>query len=102
MTKEYWRAFDALVGSIDLDWELVVHSFKNVQFYESARQFLVVKGKFLTNDHMINLKEDPKTILNLYRMHMLHWKTAQINTIESKRDKAKKKPSANRNTGGNS
>ena len=29
MTKEYWRAFEALVGSNDLDWELVIHSFKS-------------------------------------------------------------------------
>ena len=82
LTKEYWRAFEALVGSIEIDLDLVVHSFKGEDLYKSAREFLVVQCKFLSDSHMINLKEDPKTILNLYRMHMLHHKSNLINKID--------------------
>ena len=84
LTKEYWRVFDALVGSNDLDMELVIHSFASSTFYKEAREFLVVKGKFLTDGHLIHLKEDPKTVLSLYRMFMLHYKTNQMSTIDKK------------------
>ena len=81
---DYWRAFEALVGSKDIDMELVVHSFANNAFYKEAREFLCVQGKFMQEGHLIHLKEDPKTILSLYRMFMLHYRTNQMNTIDKK------------------
>ena len=84
ITKEYWRAFEALVGANELEMELVVHSFNNNTFYKEAKEFLVTKGKFMTEDHLIQLKEDPKTILSLYRMFMLHYKTTQKAVIDNK------------------
>ena len=44
ITKEYWRAFDALIGATDLEMELVIHSFNNNVFYKEAKEFLVTKG----------------------------------------------------------
>ena len=81
---DYWRAFEALVGSNGLDMELVIHSFANNAFYKEAREFLCVQGKFMQEGHLIHLKEDPKTILSLYRMFMLHYRTNQMNTIDKK------------------
>ena len=84
ITKEYWRAFDALVGATDLEMELVIHSFNNNAFYREAKEFLVIRGKFMSEDHLIHLKEDPKTILSLYRMFMLHFKTTQMGIVDKK------------------
>ena len=84
ITKEYWRAFDALVGATDLEMELVIHSFNNNVFYKEAKEFLVIRGKFMSEDHLIHLKEDPKTILSLYRMFMLHFKTTQMGIVDKK------------------
>lgn len=76
--------------------DLVVHSFKVNTFYNMAKDFLVTKGKFVSEDHLIHLKEDPKTILSLYRMFMLHYKTTQKGVLETKvavrKPKAKPKP----------
>lgn len=52
----------------------------------------------MSEDHLIHLKEDPKTILSLYRMHMLHFKTTQINGIEKKLVHKKPSQKARENT----
>lgn len=64
--------------------ELVIHSFNNNTFYKEAKDFLVTRGKFMSEDHLIHLKEDPKTILSLYRMFMLHYKTTQKGVVDTK------------------
>ena len=84
LRSDYWRAFEALVGSKDIDMELVIHSFASNAFYKEAREFLCVQGKFMQEGHLLHLKEDPKTILSLYRMFMLHYRTNQMNTIDNK------------------
>ena len=38
----------------------------------------------MSEDHLIHLKEDPKTILSLYRMFMLHFKTTQMGIVDKK------------------
>ena len=37
----------------------------------------------MTNDHLIHLKEDPKTILNLYRIFMLKHRMAVMGRIDA-------------------
>mmetsp|Transcript_894 Transcript_894/g.1356 ORF Transcript_894/g.1356 Transcript_894/m.1356 type:complete len:91 (+) Transcript_894:1499-1771(+) len=73
--KEYNRAFDALVGSKDSDMELVIHGMSSSSFHRETREFLVSQGKYMTDEHLIHLKEDPKTILSLYRIFMLQYKS---------------------------
>ena len=75
MIKEYWRVYEALVSSTDADMDLVIQSFNVSQFYREAREFIVHRCAFMSEDHLIHLKEDPKTILSLYRIFMLHYKT---------------------------
>ena len=84
LTKEYQRAFDAIVGCSDADMEQVIDSFNAKTFYREARDFLVGKGKFMTDGHLIHLKEDPKTILSMYRIFMLQFKSAQMSMIGKK------------------
>ena len=84
MVKEYWRAYEALVGSSDADMDKVIQSFNISQFYREAREFIVYRCKFMSEDHLIHLKEDPKTILSLYRIFMLHHKTNQMSVIDKK------------------
>ena len=80
--KQYQRAFDALVGCTDNDMELVVHGMSSSSFHREAREFLVAKGKYMTDEHLIHLKEDPKTILSLFRIFMLQYKTTIMATID--------------------
>lgn len=82
--KEYQRAFNALVGANDLDLELVIHSMSSGAFHRETREFLVASGKYMTDEHLIHLKEDPKTILNLYRIFMLKYKTHIMGQIDKK------------------
>jgi len=46
----------------------------------------------MNEDHLIHLKDDPKTILSLYRMFMLFHKTNQLSSLEKKPAANKKKP----------
>ena len=50
----------------------------STSFHREMRDFLVTSGQYMTDEHLIHLKEDPKTILNLYRIFMLKFKTHQI------------------------
>ena len=52
----------------------------------------------MTEDHLIHLKEDPKTILSLYRLQMLQYKTSQMSKIEEKLRANKKKKVAKKTT----
>ena len=80
--KEYQRAFDALVGSKEVDMEIVINGMSSSSFHREAREFLVAKGKYMTDEHLIHLKEDPKTILSLYRIFMLQYKTSLMASID--------------------
>ena len=51
-------------------------------FDRETHDFLVTKGKFMTNEHLIHLKEDPKVILNLYRIFMLKHRMAVMSRID--------------------
>lgn len=64
--------------------ELVINSFHSKVFYREARDFLVTRGKFMTDSHLIHLKEDPKTILSMYRILMLQYKSNQMGQIGKK------------------
>ena len=87
------------MGSNNADMDAVMAVFdNNNQFYRMARDFLVIKGKFMTEDHLIHLKEDPKTILSLYRLQMLQYKTSQMSKIEEKLRANKKKKVAKKTT----
>ena len=51
----------------------------------------------MSEDHLIQLKEDPKTILSLYRIFMLHFKTTQVGVLEKKLQVRKKKTASQAN-----
>lgn len=53
----------------------MLEAFTPSGFYKLAKEFLVVQGKYMTEDHLLILNQDPKTILMLYRLYMLNHKT---------------------------
>jgi hypothetical protein len=51
--KEFWRSYEAIVGTNEADMEKVINGFTNDGFYKMAKDFLVTQGKFMTEDHLL-------------------------------------------------
>lgn len=81
---EYLRSYDAIVGSTDADLEAVLEAFSPQGFYKLSKDFLVLQGKYLTEDHLLIMSQDPLTILKLYRLYMLNHKTNQMALLNRK------------------
>ena len=71
----------------------MIKGYTNKALYKEVKEFVVNHGKFMSEDHLIHLKDDPKTVVSLYRIFMLFYKTNQMEQIHRKivSKKAKKK-----------
>lgn len=84
VTKEYMRCYESIIGSTEADLDAVLQSFTPQGFYKLAKDFLVIQTKYMTEDHLLILNQDPKAILKLYRLYMLFFKTNQIQLLNRK------------------
>jgi len=64
--------------------EKVINSYPAEGFYRLAKDFLVTQSRFMSEDHLLVLKQDPHTIFSLYRMQMLHDKINLLSKLDRK------------------
>ena len=53
------RCYEAIVGSTDEDMVQVIQSFSPNGFYRLAKDFLVQQKKYMSEDHLLILIQDP-------------------------------------------
>jgi hypothetical protein len=62
----------------------VVEAFGFHEFYDHIKKFLVTQGRFITDDKLIHMKEDPLSMLYLYKLYMLQFITQRMTYMEKK------------------
>jgi len=82
--------FEAVKDCRDQDMVKCISFFPVQVFWEQCRLFLCVKNKFVSEKNLVHLKQDPMTLLNLYKIYSVHYITTKLFQIQVKNKKREK------------
>lgn len=74
ITKYYWDAFEALNLISDEELNSIVCSIDTQDFWNECLKLMVDKG-YVEIDNLLHLKADLSSLINLYRLHAVHYVT---------------------------
>ena len=89
-SKQYYTMFETLKSANKQDMQKAIDSFTSKVFYEQIKSFLCTKG-YVLEENLILLKQDPHTMLNLYRIYGIHYCVYQQDSLVEKLKQKKKK-----------
>ena len=81
--KQYMKMFETIRSATKADMQTVIDSFPPKVFYEQIKNFLS-SGGYVPEENLVLLKQDPFTMLNLFRIHGIHYCVRQQEKLTEK------------------
>lgn len=82
-SKMYTKLFESLKKLTDLDLQRICVNMESNQFWEDCNRFLVDRG-YVRAKNLTQLKEDQTSLINLYKLHAVHFCTSQLLLLSNK------------------